>query len=234
MVNSIDAKKHLASYVSAQSAQYMGGVWESVHHWNADFIAVKWTHNITEFEIKLTRADLRGEISAINAVLGGDIHEQYELWGRQHQRIKPDLKPSHTKIEKHHHYLIERKKDHFTNQPQNDLFIPNLFYFAVPHELVDYAKELTEGMKYGVFDLNRMTIVKRASKLHDEAHSKNSIFHLFSRACTLRSGDRFEALKYAEELGSFLAKEYGHEFGSLPWTRLHATIDKFNKEKGLK
>lgn len=228
-----DAKQHLAAYVSAQSSQYMGGVWESSNHWNADFIAVKWTHKISEFEIKVSRADLRGEIAAIRSVLAEPVYEQYELWGRTHERIRSDIKHSHTKVEKHHHYLVERKKDRFTGQPQTDLFRPNLFYFAVPSDLVDYAMEQTGGLKYGVFDLNRMEVRKRATSLHDDPHSVGAMLGLFSRACTLRNDSRFDALKYAEDLSSFLAKEYGHSFGSLAWVKLHESIKKFNISRGL-
>ena len=233
-MNSIQAKKILTGYCSAQSAQYMGGVWESSNHWNADFLAVKWTYQITEFEIKVSRADLRGEIKAIEAVLTGNVHEQYELWGRQHQRIRLDVKPSHTKIEKHHHYLVERKKDHFTGQPQDHLFIPNLFYFAVPGEMVEYAKELTAGMKYGVFDLDKMTIVKRGSKLHNDEHSRSTLYNLFSRACTVRTDKDYALLKYSDDLASYLCDEYGHDLGSIGWLKLHESISKFNKLKGLK
>jgi hypothetical protein len=232
-VTSKDAKKRLSFYVRNQSSQYMGGVWESVHHWNADFIAVKWDHKITEFEIKVSRADLRSEIGAVKFSLEENVFEQYELWGRLHQRVRRDVSLSTTKVEKHHHYLVERKKDHFTGSENTGSFRPNLFYFAVPHVLVDYAIEQTQGLKYGVFDLDAMRIVSRGSKLHDEAHSMSSIFHLFSRACTLQFENSRESLHYIEMLTTYLAEQYGHEFGSLGWIKLHKTVQKFNQENGL-
>jgi hypothetical protein len=36
----------------------------SENPWSADFIAVKWDGGITEFEIKVSAADLRGEVAA--------------------------------------------------------------------------------------------------------------------------------------------------------------------------
>jgi hypothetical protein len=164
----------------------MGSVWESVHHWNADFLAVKWTWDITEFEIKLSRQDLRGEVNAIKEAMTNAIHEQVEMWNGTRQRIRKDIKHSQSKVEKHHHYLVEFRKDWYTGEPQQDLFRPNLFYFAVPNELVGYAVEITQGMKYGVFDLDKLVVAKRATKLHSDEHSRGCLYHLFSRACTIR------------------------------------------------
>jgi len=177
MMTSNEAKDQLCTYVSHQSSQYMGSVWESVHHWNADFIAVKWNGEISEFEIKVSKSDLVGEIKAVRRALEKDSVRIDQLrFGGGQRAIVETTKLSASKVEKHHHYLVS----------QRPLFRPNLFYFAVPLELVEIAKELTVGTKYGVFSIDQRLIVKKATKLHREPHSNSTILQLFSRACTIR------------------------------------------------
>lgn len=85
------------SYTNAFSTPYMGGVWEAANLWNGDFIAVKWDGRITEFEIKVSLADLRGEVAAIREALKpGTIHEQTNMFGTR-KLVRAEVKLSHTK-----------------------------------------------------------------------------------------------------------------------------------------
>jgi hypothetical protein len=79
-MTSLEAKQRLMNYTSSFSSPYMGGVWEAKNLWSADFVAVKWGGRITEFEIKVTLADLRGEVAAIRqALLPNTIEKQTHM-----------------------------------------------------------------------------------------------------------------------------------------------------------
>lgn len=166
----------------------MGGVWEAANLWNADFIAVKYDGRIAEFEIKVSATDLRGEIAAIRTALLPNTMEKsnHMLYGEQY-RVRRDIKLSHTKISKHHHYLVEHKKAPMSFEWSPVLFYPNTFYFAVPTELLGIAAGLVKGLSYGVFDLDKLSVFVKAKSLRSEAHGAHTYKQLFSRSCTMRA-----------------------------------------------
>ncbi len=64
-------------------------------------------------------------------------------------------------------------------------WVPNLFYFAVPEELVEFAKAYIaeKNAPYGVICLKDFKVVKRARPLHDRPPSSHAKF-----VCALRMG----------------------------------------------
>src|SRR4051794_10602086 len=138
-MTSLQAKHKLIRYLNGFGTNYTGAVYEAANLSNADVIGVKYDGKISEFEIKVSRADLRGELAAIRAALVPDSVEQVEMpWGSPRQRVRTDIKLSHTKIMKHRHYLFEHMKDEYNGR---EFFYPNTFYFAVPSDLVVQALE---------------------------------------------------------------------------------------------
>jgi hypothetical protein len=130
-------------------------------------------------------ADLRGEVAAIREALKpGTFEEQTNIF-RTRKRVRLDIKLSHTKIEKHHHYLVEHKTQ--TMRPSASiLFYPNIFYFAVPTELAEHAITLVRGLPYGVFDLDKLAVVAEAKSLRTDPHPPGTFRDLFNRSCVMR------------------------------------------------
>jgi hypothetical protein len=218
-MTSFEAKKRLLMYTDAFSTPYMGGVWESANLWNADFLAVKWDSKITEFEIKVSLADLRGEVAAIREALKpGTIQEQTNMFGTR-KRVRADIKLSHTKIEKHHHYLLEHKTpDMRPTAPP--LFYPNIFYFAVPNELVTHAAALLKGLPYGVFDLDALEVVVKAKTIRTEPHNAGTFIHLFNRSCVIRRDMENQLIGARSAVLEQVAVAYKLEPGSPGYMRL--------------
>lgn len=172
---------------------YAAAVEEVTNTRSADLIAVEWGGRITEFEIKVSRSDLRGEVRAIFAAMTPGIMRSMDVgYGSTEKRwyITPDTKLSRTKIDKHHHYIVETHREHDRMAGNNwvMMFKPHRFYFAVPGELVEYAKELLKPIKqYGVYCIETGKIEKRAYALHTEQLPSRVYFDLLTRACTERN-----------------------------------------------
>lgn len=178
---------------------FAGAIEEVVNTWNADLIAVKWGGEVVEYEIKCSKADLAGEIKAIRAALDENTMETVPMFRMQGledlpethnpkvKRVRADIKLSHTKIAKHRYYLVEQpQKDGWGRKRQQ--FRPHKFYFAVPSELIQAAKDLLRDIKfYGIYNIDTGEIVKNARKLHNEETPAHVMFAMFTRACTERN-----------------------------------------------
>jgi hypothetical protein len=209
-MTSLEAKKLLMAYVTDLNTPYMGGVWESANLWNADFLAVKWDGRITEFEIKVSLADLRAEVAAIREALKpGTIQEQTNMFGTR-KRVRADIKLSHTKIEKHHHYLVEHKTPDMRPTAPT-LFYPNIFYFAVPNELVASAAALLKGLPYGVFDLDSLKVIIKPRTIRTEPHNAGTFIHLFNRSCVMRRDLMISLEGRRQAILELVAKEFDLE-----------------------
>ena len=191
-MTSMQAKRKLDRWISGYGNQYMGGVWEASNLANADFLAVKWNGKITEFEIKVSLADLRGEVACIREAMKQDVMESAQsMFWPELMRVRRDIRLSHTKIQKHHHYLVKHRRAG-GYEGSEDPFYPNQFYFAVPADLVGAAKALVAGLPYGVFDLDSMAYVLKGKSLRNEPHSSATFKDLFNRSCVLRADLRRE------------------------------------------
>jgi hypothetical protein len=135
-------------------------------------------------------------------------------------RVRRDIKLSHTKIEKHHHYLVEHKKPAMSYEWSPIMFYPNIFYFAVPTSLVHSAVELVSGLPYGVFDLGKMAVVMKAKSLRKEGHVAGTYKDLFNRSCVMRR-DLMDSLEgRRQEILELVAKEFDLEPSSVGYMRL--------------
>jgi len=197
-MDSKKAKQLIKDRAFGFNSVYAGVIEEVVNTWNADAIAVKWNGEIIEYEIKCSKYDLIGEVKAITFALDNNavFSNNLDFIGRN--LVTKDTKLSRTKIAKHHHYLVEQVKD-YSNMEY--MFRPNRFYFAVPTELVELAKELLRGIKYyGVYNLDTGEIVKKSYSLHKNSHSASVYLHLFTRACTERDDQLRENIKLRKSL----------------------------------
>ena len=84
-----------------------------------------------DYEIKINKYDLLNEIHAIQTALLN----------------KPDTKTTYSKYNKHQKYL------HFNTYSLYG-WRPNYFYFAVPKELIEIAKDGVKGTPYGVLQVD--------------------------------------------------------------------------------
>ena len=232
------------AWVNSFNNTYAGGVYESANHWNADMLAVKYNGKITEFEIKVSKADLRGEVAAARSALLPDTVEQTPLFpyataeaieqnpylGKMQVRIRKDVKLSHTKIAKHRCYLVDHTKDMYSCRP---LFYPNLFYFAVPGDLVDYALEAVIGLPYGVFNLDSMSVAKSAKSIRTEPYESGVYLDLFNRACTQRRDMQQSVRAQNYRLVERIAQANGLLVGSLGRLRLDKVLKEHHTAEGL-
>lgn len=182
---------------------YGGVVEESVHHWNADIIGVKWGGEVNEFEIKVSLSDLKGEIKAIKRSLEGNIYKTKQSqvgvfeYSYTLNKVEVDENVSTTKLEKHYCYLTGNKrpsltfmgtKEQFLSFNHKDeteqCFIPHKFYFAVPNHLVEHAKSLLKNIpNYGIMNADTGEIKKPACMLPRANIRKQDYCNLFFRAC---------------------------------------------------
>jgi hypothetical protein len=219
-------KKRLIRYFASWGNQYVGAVFEAPNLWSADVVACKYGGRFSEYEIKVSRADLLGEIAAIRRALEPDSitigkWNNYDVETGYDRIIVNDTKLSKTKIEKHHHYLVRPRKS----------FRPNQFYFVVPAPLVDVAVERTAGLKYGVFNADALTIVKKAMSLHFEEHATTTYVHMLNRMSVMyrdiqsgEAGIRYDVLYR-------VAKHYGLDYGSVGYMRLMEVMKEYQDEE---
>jgi hypothetical protein len=223
-------KKHIKRHLYAKN--YGGAVEESVNHWNADIIGVNFKGETNEFEIKVSVADLKGEIKAINRALQGGIYKSNEnqrgLWS--YNRVEVEEKVSLTKLEKHYCYLVGPKMAYMTFtgtaaerdrlEPTDDTrscFVPSKFYFTVPTEMVELAKELLKKVPYyGVMNADTGEIKKAAKLLPRRNIRSEDYLNLFMRACTEWRDDinRVAYLEHIEKNGHNI---YVHRPNQYSW-----------------
>jgi hypothetical protein len=114
------------------------------------------------------------------------METQTHMFYGDYDIVRHDIKLSHTKIEKHHHYLVMHKTPMMA-QRERAMFYPNYFYFAVPSGLVDLTVVLVQGLPYGVFNLDMMRVVTKTKSLCKEPHDGKVFLDLFSRSCTMKA-----------------------------------------------
>lgn len=208
-------KQRLISYFASWGNQYVGSVFEAPNLWSADVVACKYSGKLSEFEVKVNRNDLLGEVAAIRRALEPQsvtitTQNRFGLEMGFERAIVADTNLSKTKIEKHHHYLVRPRKS----------FRPNQFYFAVPTTLVKLATENTIGLSYGVFDADTLTIIKKARSLHSDIHPNTTYIHMLNRLSVMYRDiqNREKAIRYS--VLQAVAEHYNLEYGSVGHMRL--------------
>lgn len=142
----------------------------------ADLIAVNKNLYVTEYEIKVSKADLMGELNSIEFFFK---HGQDMFGGEEWQKgIKKCNKYS-----KHKLYLdgVESAKPKWYNS-DHIIHVPNQFYFVVPEDLVQYCGIL-DKTPYGLMQVkyNSPEVLKRPKKLHTNKIDQQEIMDIAHR-----------------------------------------------------
>lgn len=181
-MNAKQAKDILKSY-TADHQKYYGAATEVSTANNADILTLDHRKRCVEFEIKVSRQDFRNEVIGARMAWGLEKPEDHYVWGEEpgwNGEMRRVRKPcaKFDKLPKHTHYY-----NHYTrNEHDYGYFVPHKFYFAVPESLVVYAKEMTKGLPYGVFDLDNVKIAKPAKVLTQNPVSDRVLVEMFARA----------------------------------------------------
>ena len=198
-MNSRQSKDRLKNYI-AWKPGFAGAVTELASFLGTpDVMALDNKDRTYEYEIKVSRQDLRNEIISARVAHKIDKPEKYigienvYYYDDGDFMLKNDIgnkDKRFAKLGKHkrfyYRYSRHPKYDHYNNQ------IPHKFYIAVPHELVDYAKEFMKGLPYGIFDLSYLRIVRSAKILTEQPANASVLSSMFSRAIN-------EYYKYVKE-----------------------------------
>jgi len=84
--------------------------------------------------------------------------------------VKTSLQDFKADFNKRKHYLYDNDRD--INWEMR--WIPNVFYFAVPSNIVEDCKKILSKKnrdKYGIIDADEWRVIKRAKKLHNREPS---------------------------------------------------------------
>lgn len=203
---------------------YVGAVVEASNLNAADVVAVKFGGTVQEFEIKVSRADLVGEMRVARVAAGLEDIKSYirkdaqqELLAQEEVLTKDELQRiydvshrlSKTKLEKHRFYL---DKTHWQRErpawdPYNyKRFVPHTFYWCIPYDLLEVCRELNKGLPYGIYVYNmpqsskyyQKFIVKPARSLGGQGGKL--YFELFNRACTMWADTRMDIKRLEKQL----------------------------------
>ena len=125
----------------------------------------------TEIEIKVTKADFMLEIKSVNKAR--DTNNL--IVSRQKKCLK-------------HFIYLREAKDYLRRYNLVSVILPSKFYFAVPEELIDFAKEYVKS-PYGLISLPNdyycdPKVVKRGQYLHKEPLTTDNVIKLSRKACT--------------------------------------------------
>ena len=139
---------------------YVGAVTEAANLNAADVIAVKHGGKVQEYEIKLSRSDLVGELRCARVAKGLEDLSNYTKKSVQlaldstpdmtdDQRdvlLKHGHALSKTKLKNHRLYLTGEGREgrSFYGFPPPKPFVPHTFYWCIPHELLDICRRLNE------------------------------------------------------------------------------------------
>lgn len=166
---------------------------------NPDIISLTRSDMLIEYEIKIARSDLMGELNSVRAcenMLLMRTHNEH-LQGSQQMELGGKtinvhfrgniLEPEglHTdigkcsKLDKHETYLIPKPSERNAFGEFEQPYRPNQFYFAVTSDLVSLAEEVCKFTPYGVINLDALngssSVVKKAGFIHRQEASRENI-----------------------------------------------------------
>lgn len=169
---------------------------------NPDIISLTRSEKLIEYEIKISRADLVGELNSVKTCKNMLLMRTHNrsLQGSHQMQIGDKIINAHfrgdilepegmyegigkcSKLDKHEKYLIARPSVQNGHGHYSQPYRPNQFYFAVTTDLVPLAIEVCEGISYGVIDLGTLqgssSVVKKAGFLHLEEASRYDIWRM--------------------------------------------------------
>lgn len=149
----------------------------------ADVFGILGSGYTHEFEVKVSKADLAGELRAI------------EYWTKPEEVRGPLFEQSHAKTAlskggKHHIYLCG-DRDTYTGVYAR---IPNKFSFVTPWDLKEVALEAIHGTPYGLYVIQHhengghpwsdVICAKVAKNLHKEKAHDEVASNILRKACT--------------------------------------------------
>ena len=136
----------------------------------ADVWVVDKNYMAIEIEIKVSKSDLRTELSCIQRIV--QMQKEPLLYSAE--------KEGGNKYRKHKRYL--------TNKGITSAILPNRFYFAVPEELKETALEVIKETPYGLLvvegSMHSVYIIKSGKLLHSGVIGQNTIKDTIRRVCT--------------------------------------------------
>lgn len=144
-ITSDDMKRELCAHLMESSNYHVATTEHTNAGGEADVFGLSKNLWRVEFEIKVTRFDLKGELKAISSILNN---------------MKPPKKAH--KLEKHRIYLGNRGNE-------TGLHIPNYFYFFVPKILSAYCLMTIKNTPYGLWSYdpkNGIYCEKKAARIH--------------------------------------------------------------------
>lgn len=169
----------------------------------ADVLCVNWNHFTHEYEVKVSKADLAGELKTIQLLC--DVTSLF------HEGKKNYLDEIRTfsKLDKHCHYLQrvppgEEMGFRMFGKPTDFSTMPNKFSFVVPPDLKDYAKENLKNTPYGLmvaagdYDLS---VVKKADWLHKGKVNDETVRKIAHKSCTEMYSTRRQLLDLQKKYG---------------------------------
>lgn len=165
---------------------------------NPDIISLTKSDMLVEYEIKLSRADLMGELNSVKTcehmLLRRNMNKhniQIDMIGGRRVSLRGNIFVDEeaeaeflkigkcSKLDKHETYLIPKPSEPNAFGEYEQPYRPNQFYFAVTSDLVPLAMEACKYMPYGVIDLNALygssSVVKKAGFIHRQEASRADI-----------------------------------------------------------
>ena len=148
---------------------------------------------VSEYEIKVSLADLRKELDYIefvirdheagiplefdNGVFDMRTDETYEQRNERRAAWEATghkkFSRSDNKYRKHRHYLFNETPHYFAKTS----YRPNRFYFLIPKELYEAEKERIDAIKmYGVIDAQYFSSLKRCQRIHNETVDAHTVW----------------------------------------------------------
>lgn len=101
-------------------------------HGVCDVFSITRSGYVHEWEIKVNKPDLMGELYAVKTCL--EIKESPRAW------LPEEVRRS-SKISKHQLNIYQSSSTH----------IPSLFSFVIPHEFVSFAQDFLKDSQYGIY-----------------------------------------------------------------------------------
>jgi hypothetical protein len=124
---------------------------------NSDVVTVKPNGYIYEFEVKVSRSDLKGELDAMEYWLSEDAINPFFETPEDRQLSIVDFVVGETKRANHklakRMLRSEKWKKHYSYLVAEDKRYkrPRVFYFVVPPDLEEYALKRLEDSPYGLY-----------------------------------------------------------------------------------
>lgn len=165
---------------------------------NPDIISLTRSDLLIEYEIKLSKADLMGELNSVKTCLHmllrrnmNKHNDQIGMLSGRRASFRGNIFVDEeaeaefekigkcSKLDKHETYLIPKPSTQNAFGEYEQPYRPNQFYFAVTSDLVSLAEEVCKYTPYGVVDLNKLhgssSVIKKAGFIHRQKASREDI-----------------------------------------------------------